>query len=96
MIGHGRYAGVVGGTFSLMDGTELVLSRVSEPVEQGPFTTWSLIFHGPADRQLEQGIQRLAHPELGEEEIFLVPVAAIDDRIEYEALFSRAAEGAES
>ena len=41
------------------------------PSRSEPF---SLIFRGPASPVLDQGIQTLSHPELGELTLFLVPV----------------------
>lgn len=96
MIDQGAYADLVGEGFKLADGTELVLTGVSEPVEQGPFTTWSLTFFGPGNRPLAQGGHRLAHPAVGEEEIFLVPIGPSGDSLEYEAVFSRATEEADT
>lgn len=48
-----------------------------------------LTFAGAADRALEQQIHCLAHPVLGELEIFLVPIGhGRDGRLQYEAVFN--------
>lgn len=93
---HGDYEAVVGESLRLADGTELELRDVSDPVQQGSFTTWSLTFHGPGDRPLEQGIHHLLHDVLGEQAIFLVPIEHTDDAFLYEAVFSRSAGAAAS
>jgi hypothetical protein len=49
---------------------------------------FSIIFRGPLDPPLSQAIYPLAHPGLGELEIFLVPVGADESGMRYEAVFS--------
>ncbi len=55
------------------------------PGRRAPF---SLIFHGPLQPLLPQGIHRLLHPELGEVAIFLVPVGPQGQAMQYQAVFS--------
>jgi hypothetical protein len=64
---------------------EVELVEVTEiPREPGGRTPFSLVFQGGPDPPLPQGIYRVEHDELGELDIFLVPIAA--DR--YEAVFT--------
>jgi hypothetical protein len=49
---------------------------------------FSLFFYGPNNIFLPQCIYRLAHEQLGEHEIFLVPVAQDPRGFRYEAIFS--------
>lgn len=49
---------------------------------------FSLVFRGPVEPVLPQRIYRLEHPELGELELFLVPVAQDADGTRYEAVFA--------
>jgi hypothetical protein len=51
---------------------------------------FSLIFVGPLEPVLQQSIRRLRHAELGELELFLVPVGPDQENtgIQYEAVFS--------
>lgn len=49
---------------------------------------FSLIFRGPRETVLPQRIYRLAHDRLGELDIFLVPIGANQEGIQYEALFT--------
>jgi GNAT superfamily N-acetyltransferase len=67
----------------------LLLKDVTEGATSGGFTRFSLIFRGPADRLLPQGLYMLRNPVVGDREIFLVPVAgSTPERIVYEACFS--------
>jgi len=64
---------------------EVELVEVTEiPREPGGRAPFSLVFQGGPDPPLPQRIYRVEHDELGELEIFLVPIAP--DR--YEAIFS--------
>jgi hypothetical protein len=64
---------------------EVELVEVTEiPREPGGRAPFSLVFQGGPDPPLPQGIYRVEHDELGELDIFLVPIAA--DR--YEAVFT--------
>ena len=49
---------------------------------------FSLCFRGPAIPPLVQRIYRLAHPDLGELEIFLVPIRRDASGMTYEAVFT--------
>jgi len=49
---------------------------------------FSLYFYGPGDFFLPQRVYRLAHERLGEQDIFLVPVAQEPRGYRYEAVFS--------
>ncbi len=68
---------------------ELTLAQVSElrtsPGQEG----FSIVFRGPVDRLLPQGIYTLTHDRLGAQEIFIVPVARDEQGISYEAVFNR-------
>ena len=49
---------------------------------------FSLQLLAPAKARGEQGIYPILHPELGTIEMFLVPVATLDDRLQFEAVFN--------
>jgi hypothetical protein len=63
----------------------VVLLSEPPPGQRQPF---SLRFRGPAVPAPEQGIHRLTHADLGDLEIFLVPIAADCDSVTYEAVFA--------
>jgi hypothetical protein len=56
--------------------------------EGRPRTPFSLVFRGPVQPVLEQGIQRLEHLELGNLDLFLVPIARDAQGTRYEAVFT--------
>ena len=58
-------------------------SRPGMPREQ-PF---ALLFRGPTDSGLGQGMVHLTHPRTGPVELFVVPVLDRDDGTYYEAVF---------
>lgn len=49
---------------------------------------FSLMFSGPPEPIVPQGIYRLSHPELGTLDLFLVPLAPDGDGARYQAVFS--------
>ena len=67
-----------------------MLTEVSARQAAGEFESFSLLFEGPKDRPLSQGLFELSHPGLGALEIFLVPVG-VDGTRHYEAVFNRSA-----
>jgi hypothetical protein len=75
-------------------GAELELTTVEDTtavlknVPDGHRAPFSLLFRGPGDTLLPQSIRTLAHDELGDLDIFLVPVAQEADGYRYQAVFS--------
>ena len=49
---------------------------------------FSLLFRGPSDHALSQGIYRFNHRSIGGMDLFIVPVAGTTDGIFYEAVFN--------
>jgi hypothetical protein len=62
-----------------------VVAFGERPGHRQPF---ALRFEGPDSPVLAQVTHRLAHPELGELELFLGPVQSGSDAITYEAVFN--------
>ena len=87
-----------GEPFSLLLGDEIITTELiaaSESTEAGgpgpqgqQRRQFSLVFRGPVAPMLPQGTYRIDHTELGELELFLVPVGARDDGVLYEAAFA--------
>ncbi|HXH12438.1 MAG TPA: hypothetical protein VNP04_22055 [Alphaproteobacteria bacterium] len=50
---------------------------------------FSIMFRGPHDRLLQQGMYRIQHDQLGAFELFLVPVGQDRHGLYYEAVFNR-------
>ncbi len=53
------------------------------------FESFSLEFRGPAGSILPQATYGLEHPALGALAIFLVPVGASSEGVDYESVFNR-------
>lgn len=72
---------------------ELKLVEVSALKEQGEFESFKLLFESAGEEELVQNIYSLTHSELGQQDIFLVPVSPktdLNNKIRrYEAVFSR-------
>ncbi len=49
---------------------------------------FSLVFAGPMETMLGQGIHRLEHVQLETLEVFLVPIQPMDGRARYQAIFN--------
>jgi hypothetical protein len=92
------FAGRVGDRFGVtaddasLPPMELVEATEStEPGGRGPEgqtrMQFSLVFRGPTSPYLPQATYRLSHAELGQLDLFLVPIGAESDGIRYEAAF---------
>ena len=64
------------------------LTEVARNVAPGQRTPFSLVFRGPREPVVDQSIRTLAHDELGELALFLVPIAQEADGMRYQAVFS--------
>jgi hypothetical protein len=53
-----------------------------------PRVPFSLIFHGPADSNLQQATYRVENPNMEPMELFLVPIGPDEQGMRYEALFT--------
>jgi hypothetical protein len=51
--------------------------------------SFSLLFSGPGDRFLAQGIYSFEHDAIGQFDLFIVPIGRNDGRFEYQAVFNR-------
>jgi hypothetical protein len=58
------------------------------PTRAGGRTPFSLVFRSPPGAPMPQRIYRLQHEELGDIELFLVPIGPDADGMCYEAVFS--------
>jgi hypothetical protein len=63
--------------------------RKSEPNEQAGMERFSMFFYGPAGFFLPQQTYDLVHSEMGEMQLFLVPIGQDTRGIKYEAVFNR-------
>lgn len=91
-LNYEDFAAQVGTKFRLNEATEpieLELIEASELKLTPPQEMFSLIFLGPKNIQLPQQIYQLAHEQLGEGMLFLVPIGQSEAGIKYEAAFNR-------
>lgn len=49
---------------------------------------FSIVFRGPGDVLLPQGIYRMEHEEIGSFELFIVPIGPGEKGLRYEAIFT--------
>jgi len=66
---------------------ELTLTEIKKRLDDDTQRAFYLLFRGPKPL-LPQGIYRLAHPQLGEVDLFLVPIRQVRDGFVYEAVFN--------
>ncbi len=62
-----------------------VINRTKTPQQE----VFSLLFQGPAEYFVPQGIHKFEHKLLGGLEIFLVPIGRNNDGFRYEAVFNQ-------
>ncbi len=67
---------------------DLTLTEVVEQLHTASQETFSVMFRGPLDHFMPQGIRRLSQEKLGELALFLVPVGRDERGYEYEAVFN--------
>jgi len=69
---------------------ELIEVKVYLPQanEQGEMERFSIFFDGPGNIYLPQRLYRLEHEQMGEFELFLVPISGNEKGFRYEAVFN--------
>lgn len=70
---------------------DLELGQVSELKVYPNQEEFTIIFRGPSEVFLGQGVRTLRHEQMGQFEIFLVPIAQDEKGFHYEAVFNRVA-----
>jgi hypothetical protein len=65
-----------------------VETRAVDASEEQGMERFSVFFYGSPEFLLPQSMYRLAHPEMGEFDIFLVPIAHDQQGYRYEAVFN--------
>src|SRR5262245_4354198 len=63
-------------------------SRPADPSEEAGMERFSVFFLGPHEFLLPQNTYRLAHPEMGEFDVFLVAIRNEADGYRYEAVYN--------
>jgi hypothetical protein len=75
--------------FSATAAVPLELAAVVDQRFSPEVESFSLLFRGPIIPLLPQRTYRLQHEQLGEQDIFLVPLGADAGSMQYEAVFNR-------
>jgi hypothetical protein len=68
---------------------DLILTEVGELVTNPRQEQFSIVFRGPLEVFLGQGMRELKHDEMGEFALFLVPIKQDDNGFYYESVFNR-------
>ena len=68
---------------------ELELVQVSEVKLFPQQEQFTILFRGPLDMFLGQGMQLFKHEQMGEFELFVVPISKDAQSVYYEAVFNR-------
>jgi hypothetical protein len=95
VVTHETFAGRIGERFSMeLDGgvkhdVELIeVTRLGDQPTDGRRAPFSIVFRGPAEPVAPQRIYCFRHAELGELELFVVPIGADREGVRYEAVFT--------
>ena len=81
-------------TFTIQDNENSVQMELVEITEKNlsggdaPGHTFSILFRGPKDKMIPQGIYHLEHDEVDNLDLFLVPVGPDKTGLCYEAVFN--------
>jgi hypothetical protein len=68
---------------------ELALAEVSELNLLPGQEQFSIVFRGPLEMFLGQGMREFKHDEMGDFQLFLVPIKQDEDGFSYESVFNR-------
>lgn len=71
---------------------DLELTEVSNLKRLPQQEEFSIVFLGPGNTQLGQGTRSLKHEQMGQFELFIVPIAQDQKGVYYEAVFNRRVE----
>lgn len=91
MPGFASFTEQVGSSFEVTDAPTpfaLKFHRIVEHARTESNEAFSVFLLGPVDPFMPQGTHTLQHAQLGDLEIFLVPVAKTNTGFEYEAVFN--------
>ena len=68
---------------------ELELAEVSELKLYPRQEEFTIVFRGPSNAFLDQGVRLFTHDQIGEFELFIVPIRQDEQGFYYEAVFNR-------
>jgi len=67
---------------------ETELTEVSEQQLSARQERFAIVFRGPLESYLGQGLRRFEHDQMGEFDLFIVPISRDDKGVYYEAVFN--------
>ena len=70
-------------------GVELELAEVSELKLYPRQEEFTIVFRGPSNAFLDQGVRLFTHDQIGDFELFIVPIRQDEQGFYYEAVFNR-------
>ena len=70
-------------------GVELELAEVSELKLYPRQEEFTIVFRGPSNAFLDQGVRLFTHDHIGDFELFIVPIRQDEQGFYYEAVFNR-------
>ena len=70
-------------------GVDLELTDVSELKLYPHQEEFAIVFRGPSDAFLNQGVRLFTHDQMGQFELFIVPIRRDEQGFYYEAVFNR-------
>lgn len=68
---------------------ELLLIEVSKLRQSKGQEQFSIVFRGPVDKPMAQGIRQFRHSDMSGFELFIVPIKQDEEGYQYEAVFNR-------
>jgi hypothetical protein len=92
-LNHADFVEHVNTTFRVLldseDSVELKLTQLSELKVTPQQERFSVTFRGPREPYLGQGTRHFIHDQIGEFDLFIVPIGMDDDGVIYDASFNR-------
>jgi hypothetical protein len=89
---HSEFASRLNASFKVHNSegsVEVKLVEVSELKQHERQESFSLLFSGPLNSMLEQGLHDFEHEDLGTFALFIVPVGTEQEAFLYEAVFNK-------
>ena len=87
---HEEFSRHVNTRFQVQDtDVKLELIEISELKQYPEQEEFAIVFRGPLNAFLGQGIRSLSHEQMGQLELFLVPIRQDQHGYYYEAVFNR-------
>ena len=75
--------------FNVTEAIEAELTEVSEHLLSPRQGRFSIVFRGPNEIVLGQGVHRIEHDQMGVFDLFIVPISRDEQGTYYEAVFNR-------